>query len=486
MTTRLIVFLLLSVMAWAGMEKTYAKEFYISSSEGSDTNPGTIDKPRKTICGLPDDSLSNSKILLKRGDVFFDCFRGFRNSYIGAYGDGDKPIICGFRVLTNPEAWERVDGTDSIWKIDLTKNENFKGFVYIAKRDSSKILNTRTNLLYDIGCIYNPKTDSIFGNIVSSMDALKRDGQIFTTSYHLEADILEHPFGTVYLRLSYNPAVLGMLCFSTYKIGFGTMLNCIIEDIAAVGFAVAGAGSGLNNSTIRNCSFDIIGGAVHPNYKNKWVRYGNGIEVWADVAYDVTVEGCTFSRTYDTATTIQGNVPGANPNKIKFIGNKITHCRQAFEYFLHFKRPLDFKFTDCEFSYNTSYMAGQNGFGCPETRDANILSSDTITPPIPIRNNLFYGADYMFSPKPNPLMSDNNVYLYPGQYIIDNGRAFLYGDCDTVPANSVPKYRDMNPTDNSNFTVVVPGSELDKKMRAKIEKIIGRKPPKLKLYMLTE
>lgn len=473
-------------MVWAGMEKTYAKEVYISSSEGSDTNDGTIDAPRKTIWGLPDKYHDSTKIYLKRGDVFFDCFRGFKNSYIGAYGDGDKPIICGFRVLSNPNAWEKVDGTNSIWKIDLTKNENFKGFVYTAKRDSTSILNDKGNLVYDIGCIYNPKTDSIFGNIVSSMDSLKRDGQIFTTSYHLEDDILKHPFGIVYLRLSYNPAVLGVLCFSTYKIGFGTMLNCIIEDIAAVGFAVAGAGSGLNNSTIRNCTFDIIGGAVHPNYKNKWVRYGNGIEVWADVASDVTVEGCTFSRTYDTATTIQGNVPGANPNKIKFIGNKITHCRQAFEYFLHFKRPLDFKFIDCEFSYNTSYMAGQNGFGCPETRDANILSSDTITPPIPIRNNLFYGADYMFSPKPNPLMSDNNVYLYPGQYIIDNGRAFLYGDCDTVPANSVPKYRDMNPTDNSNFTVVVPGSELDKKMRAKIEKIIGRKPPKLKLYLLTE
>ena len=470
-------------MAWAGMEKTYAKEVYISSSEGSDTNDGTIDAPRKTIWGLPDKYHDSTKIYLKRGDVFFDCFRGFKNSYIGAYGDGDKPIICGFRVLSNPNAWEKVDGTNSIWKIDLTKNENFKGFVYTAKRDSTSILNDKGNLVYDIGCIYNPKTDSIFGNIVSSMDSLKRDGQIFTTSYHLEDDILKHPFGIVYLRLSYNPAVLGTLCFSTHREGLGSILNSVVEDIALVGYSGHGASSRLDGSTIRNCTFDIIGGAVHYNYEDKWVRYGNGIEVWAENAHDVTVEGCTFSRTYDTATTIQGDGNTSVIN-VRFINNYMSHCRQAFEYFLTYA-SAETKFENCEFSYNISYMAGQNGFGCPEERDANILCYSKFTPPIPIRDNLFYGATYMFSPKPNPLMSDNNVYLYASQFILNNGGAPEI-DCPSVSANNVPEYRKMNPTDYSNFTVVVPGSELDKNMRAKIEKIISRKPPKLKLYLLTE
>lgn len=479
MTTRIISFLLFSVMAWVGMEKTYAKEIYISSSEGCDTNPGTIDKPLKTISGLPNDWHVNSKIYLKRGDVFFDCFRVFINCKIGAYGEGDRPVICGFRVLTNPNAWEKVDGTDNIWKIDLTKNENFKGFDQSSEQDKDSLY-VKGNLLYDIGCIYNPKTDSILGNIVSSMDALKRDGQIFTTSYHLEADILKHPFGTVYLRLSKNPAVLGTLCFSTHKQGFATIRDCTVEDIAVVGFASAGAGSCLDGSTIRNCSFDIIGGAVQPDYKEKWVRYGNGIEVWAESAHDVTVEGCSFSRTYDTATTIQGN-GNTSVKNVRFINNYMSHCRQAFEYFLTYA-SAETKFENCEFSYNISYMAGQNGFGCPEDRDANILSYSDLTPPIPIRNNLFYGADYMFTAKPNPLMRDNNVFLYNGQSIINENKPSY----NTVQASHPEDYYKINPTDNSHFTVVIPGSELDKKMRTKIEKTIGWKPPKLKLYLLTE
>ncbi len=127
MTPRFLLAIILSAMAPAGYSQTYDREVYISSSEGCDTNPGTFNAPLKSISGLPQNFHRRSKILLKRGDVFFDCFHQFHDSYIGAYGEGDRPVVSGFRVLIKPNNWEKVSGKENIWKINLDNDSIFKG-----------------------------------------------------------------------------------------------------------------------------------------------------------------------------------------------------------------------------------------------------------------------------------------------------------------------------------------------------------------------
>lgn len=383
------------------------------------------------------------------------------------------PVVSGFRVLVNPSAWEKVGDYEDIWKVNLSDDKNFRG---IDKR-----FELRAGQIYNIGCIYIPSSDSIMGHVVPSMDGMTNDGDIFTSSYFTDDDVAENPFGTVFLKLSHDPATLGTVCFSTFRQGVATMIDCIIEDISFIGFSSCGASSYLSGSTIRNCRFDIIGGAIYIGGHGKWERFGNGVEVWAVDAHDILVENCIISRTYDAATTIQGNGDDVeSPRNVKFRYNKIYHCRQAFEYFLHRGKVAgmdSLSFIDCEFTHNIGYMCGDNGFSSPEYRDADILCYNSATPAIPVTHNLFYGGSYYCTGRYNITPRDNMVYLYDNQYI-------LYDNGVLATATEVEKYRRLAPDDNSNFNIVRRGSSEDLDLRRKIEAIIGWSPVKLKLYEL--
>ena len=52
-----------------GLKNEEEKDIYVSSSIGDDSNPGTKDKPLKSISAVP--YKSNVHIYLKRGDIFF-------------------------------------------------------------------------------------------------------------------------------------------------------------------------------------------------------------------------------------------------------------------------------------------------------------------------------------------------------------------------------------------------------------------------------
>lgn len=82
-------------------EKVSGTTYYVSSSQGSDENVGTsADKPWKTFKNVGSLVLSaGDKVLLKRGDEFHERLsvtgNGTADDYveIGAYGEGEKPII---------------------------------------------------------------------------------------------------------------------------------------------------------------------------------------------------------------------------------------------------------------------------------------------------------------------------------------------------------------------------------------------------------
>lgn len=112
---------------------TAKRTFYVSSSDpaASDSNPGTIDQPWKTMTKVTNFIASATRhfpgdhILFKRGDSFYD------NLYIkqsgtpedpivfGAYGTGPKPVISGFVSL---ESW--VSAGNGIYYAALPSDPN--------------------------------------------------------------------------------------------------------------------------------------------------------------------------------------------------------------------------------------------------------------------------------------------------------------------------------------------------------------------------
>ena len=464
---RAIVFLVMSLgVLQVNFSWGYDREIYISSTAGDDSNPGTREKPKQTINGLTYDMRQNSRILLKRGDVFFGYLKNLNGCEVSAYGKGEAPVICGFRVLKNPEAWNREN--DNIWSLDLAIDSLFCGI--------SRDIASMPEAFYDGGSVYDSRADRIFGHMVKSMDELSKDGDFFTSNIFSKEEVKDRPYRKIYFYSSENPQKYGNLCFSVYEIGASGLHDTVLNDIAFVGFGRHGVAL-MEGCEINNCRFDIIGGAVQIGYSS-WVRYGNGVEAWAVGCNDNLVADCTISRTYDCATTIQGSGDlHTTPSNIRFVNNKILHCRQAFEYFLKDEQKRTVGFDNCEFSGNICYMMGDNGFDSPEKRDADILCYSLVRTPIPITRNIFYGAPYLFTGVINQFISDNIVYIYPGQYLRDGygGEVFVAGN-----PGGLAGFRKMYDS-TSEIIVVEPGSKEDLKIKKKLLKQIGWKAPSLHL-----
>lgn len=438
---------------------------YVSSTQGNDTNDGmSVDKPFKTIRkAIQKTKIGKLCIRLKCGDVFFENITGLSDCIIESYGKGDKPILCGFKILKRLDAWQ-ADSVKGIWRLDLRNEADFTG--YPLEYAADKLC------FNDIGCIYDSRNDQIYGHLVKSKEALKSNGDIFTSSVYKRKDA---EFRYLYLKYDQHPKALGNICLSTYNHGISNMNRCIIRDIAIVGFARHGI-CGINHTKVQNCNIDIIGGAIQVGYQN-WVRYGNGIECWVSSSPvgDNTISHCTISRTYDCGATIQGK--GKNlksPYRIRFVHNQFIYCRQAFEHFLSATDGKAVDYTDCEFSNNLCLMMGQNQFDSPEKRDAGLLSYDKSNKQILIRNNVFYGAPY-YCGKAFAALDENNVYVYKGEYLNHYHGQKNYPTIYAEDENSIEAYRQRT-HDNSIIHIIEKDSKTDRKLKKMLLKQMAFKP----------
>ena len=101
---------------------------YVSSSQGNDGNDGLTEKtPLRTIKKALRLRNDNLYLLLKCEDVFFESISGISDCIVESYGQGEKPVLCGFRILKNVMAWEN-DTLPGVWRLDMTREENFAGF----------------------------------------------------------------------------------------------------------------------------------------------------------------------------------------------------------------------------------------------------------------------------------------------------------------------------------------------------------------------
>jgi len=400
---------ILAILAAALCASAFAKDIYISSSSGSDTNEGSQAAPLKTIAAAPKDG---ANIFLKRGDVFYEYVTNFTNCNFDAYGEGGKPVISGFVVLKNPKAWVRLP--NNLWRLDLTKSEDFEGFPVSGKQ-------------LNVGAIYYPAKDKLYGHLVRRFNALNNDGDFWVSDNvnRVEVQDKDETFKFLYFRMAENPSALGgKICFSHNATGIRMNTNCVFKNMAVVGFGVHGVVAAYGCKFL-DMDFDIIGGSVQLGYPH-WARLGNGIEFGVSEKRSGSnnlVEGCTFSRTYDCGTTIQGFSKDGSDAKIEnviFRKNFFIRCRQAFEHFVGFKVEGKGKayYINCEFSDNIGFDNGENEFSTPETRDANLLSYEPKpVNGLKIKNNVFWGASVYCAQSYTADLEGNTFYVFKDQYL---------------------------------------------------------------------
>ncbi len=150
-------------------------------------------------------------------------------------------------------------------------------------------------------------------------------------------------------------------------------------------------GANTHHITVRDCDFGWIGGGDQRGGKHT-VRYGNGVEFWAN-AHDCLVERCRLWEIYDAALTNQSNAPNTKQYNITYRNNLIWNCEYSFEYW---NRPESSSTWNIRFENNTCINAG-HGWGHrqrpdPSGRQLCFYSSPAAIREFHIRNNIFFEA----------------------------------------------------------------------------------------------
>jgi len=174
-------------------------------------------------------------------------------------------------------------------------------------------------------------------------------------------------------------------------------------------------GSKCSYITIRNCDISWIGGGVQYIQQGEPVRFGNGVEFWAD-AHDHLVDSCRLWEIYDAALTNQGLGKNKQRN-ITYRNNVIWNCEFSFEYWNRGEESIT---DNIVFTHNTCFNAGY-GWGHVQRPDPNgrhlmFYSNTAKTTNVVVTNNLFAHATESILRVDNrswtkDLFMDENVWI---------------------------------------------------------------------------
>lgn len=446
---KLLPLLLVSIICESCMARG-GRSVYVSSSLGTDVNTGMNESsPVKTIKKA---IILGDTILLKTGDVFNERIE-LNGKTIKSYGNGRKPIVCGYKRIKNPK-WEYV--TDSIWKSCLAAN-NYQGY----KTEGATFYN-------NIGCIHEYDKDLVHGRRVRHLYELVEEWDFWQSEHYKKNETRENDFDSIYLRIGTDPNSLKI----EYSIG-GIAISCrnsMIEDLRIEGF-----GFGISASTeviIKNCEIDAIGGMLVVN-DTEFVSYGNGIEFY--VSQDIEnciVENCIISRCYDCGITIQGSdKKKATPRNIIIRNNLIERSCQGWEDFL--RNDSNVVYNNCIFENNLVLNSGNtSGFGYPDSRFkyCHVLGNNFKGDKgMIIRNNTFVGGNYYCSGAYNGKYKSNK---WQGNTCVIKRGDFLLGnytgtkDVIRIPVekgefptlkdateNAILRYRDLTGDMTTKFII---------------------------------
>jgi len=140
----------------------------------------------------------------------------------------------------------------------------------------------------------------------------------------------------VWLRSEANPADRFSsieLCEKRHCIDQGKMHDIVYENLNLRYTAAHGIGGGsVKRITVRGCDICWIGGGyLYFDNKGNGVRYGNGIEFWADCE-DVLVESNRVWECWDAGFTNQSSANRAVQKNVVWRNNEVWNCEYSYEY----------------------------------------------------------------------------------------------------------------------------------------------------------
>lgn len=424
-------FALLHILALAACACAFGKPYYVSSSGGSDSNDGSEAAPFKTIAAAPSE---NAEIFLKRGDVFYGAISGFKNCKIGAYGEGAKPVICGLKIVKNPAAWERL--ANDVWRIDLTKPENFDGYFAEGKRNN-------------IGAVYDMAKDKVYGHLVTRYNALNAYGDFWVSGEVSRVNVQDKSenFRYLYFRSKENPSSGGAkIAFSTSGVGISNLENCEVDSVAVKGFGVHGVARAWG-CKFRNMDVDLIGGSVQLGYPH-WVRLGNGFEFWVSDKRPCSnnlVEGGVM-LVADSDVDIDGAAFEGN-SVVKGKGGAIAVTRNV-------KTGSTLSVKDSKFKGNSADSGGAVAI-YHHSQDDKSLASSAVMANVEFSGNSAAnqgGAIYIRDNASLEIVADKDV-LHSGNTASSGG--FMYIGSASNPSS-------VTFTANGGATVTIGSSDMDK------------------------
>ena len=457
------------------------KTYYVSSN-GTSAKGTDIDDPMSLQMANTKTFYGNDKILLKKGDIFYDQIN-FKVSasndnflYIVTYGNEtlEKPIITTAYYIEDSEAFSKVG--DNIYVLDMSKREHLKGYL------------TYYSTAYNVG-FFRDENMNIYGDKKTTLEELEKDFDFFCDNKYL------------YIKSPQNPVeLLGKITiaskFNIVNLKSNTILDgIIVQDTGAHGIIKEG---NIENIYIKNCVIQNIGGSFLFDANGKLSRYGNGIEFW-NQAENTIVEKCIFKNIYDAAYTLQGNsIKNGFSNNI-CRNNIIINSTYPIEISCHNGGSTE----NCDFAGNVvteNIIINQGkGFGY-ETRPNKNNASNMVIWRLPYvedklkyyDNKVYNSRSLYFEATTNiykeSIISDNNTYYLNENpvYFIDSkqhtDKSYLYGqgldlnsafnNISEEDANKISNEEILNSTNYEEIKAYY--DDFDKKYitKNKVEKIL--------------
>jgi len=311
--------------------------------------------------------LPGDKVLFERGNVWRGQLQprsgkpGHPVMY-GACGEGPKPVIQSSYPRSRPRDWRRAqDCGKNVW---MTQSDvaTDVGNVVLVKRGGRVVcafrMSKKDDLSADLDYWYDPVTYAVY--LVSKENPARRFESI-------------------------------ELCEKAHCVEHAKMHDVVYDGLAFRYSAAHGIGDdGVKRITIKNCDISYIGGGyLYFDKKGNGVRYGNGIELWADCE-DVLVVSNNVWECWDAALTNQSNEDGVVQRNIVWRGNEVRNCEYSYEYWQQGERAR----TENVIVENNCFYDAGKGWGHRQRWNPNaahlmFYDSTAHTEGFVIRNNLF-------------------------------------------------------------------------------------------------
>lgn len=276
--------------------------YYVSSTGTS--SKGTDEKdPMSYETAQKKTYMSGDTILFKRGDTFYGTFNPTiakvddKITTISAYGEGDMPVLTGYKIADKKESWEKHG--EGIYRINLKDTQYFSG------------LRTTDENSANIGFLKD-ENGIKFAQKKEALQKMEQEGDFYCDGTYLYMKCEDDPYvkmGTLKLATKTNLLIL----HSNLKIK-----NLMFSGTGAHG--MVGSDKKTEHVEISYNCIQNIGGS----YLKGTTRYGNGIEFYGTDAADITVKNNVIRNVYDVGFTIQGTAGSGENVMVKgnvFVSN---------------------------------------------------------------------------------------------------------------------------------------------------------------------